>query len=126
MSPRKGQSKPKVRYFRVRINEFSLEVATSSHTNLNLRDKITHTSMLNYILFSKLPDILQSSISHKHLLLVLNPIVDLYEDCRTTLATTLCKHAPKEPKDDEEVPKEWKTSSPVREDQLNEFAKKRL
>jgi hypothetical protein len=49
--------------------------------------------MLNNILFSKLPDILQSSISQKYLILTLNPIVDLYEDCKNTLSTTICRAA---------------------------------
>lgn len=34
--------------------------------------------MLNNILYSKLPDILQSAITQKYLILTVNPIVDLY------------------------------------------------
>ena len=47
--------------------------------------------MLNNILYSKLPNVLQSNLSQKHLVLTLNPIVDLYEDCKNTLSTTFCK-----------------------------------
>ena len=55
---------------------------------------MTATNMLNNIIYSKLPDTLQSAISQKYLILTLNPIVDLYEDCRNTLSTTFCKAAP--------------------------------
>lgn len=79
--------------------------------------------MLNNIIYSKLPDVLQSSISQKYLILTLNPIVDLYEDCRNTLSTTFCKAAPIGIKEEEEL-RDWK-ASPAREE-LNEAAKKKL
>jgi hypothetical protein len=91
VSPRKGQSKPKIRYFNIRIGDFYLEMGSSSFTALTFRDKMTSSNMLSNVLYSKLPDILQSSISNKYLILTLNPIVDLYEECRNTLSTTLCK-----------------------------------
>lgn len=116
---KKGQAKPKVRYFRVRAGEFSLEVGTSSYTGLAFREKMTATSMLNNILYSKLPDVLQSALSQKYLVLTLNPIVDLYEDCRNTLSTTLCRAV--EPREEEG---EWRPS-PLKEE-LNETAKKKL
>jgi hypothetical protein len=81
---------------------------------------MTSNNMLNNILYSKLPDILQSSISQKYLILTLNPIVDLYEDCKNTLSTTFCRAF--EPKDDEN--REWK-ASPAKEE-LNDVAKKKL
>lgn len=68
-----------------------MEVGTSSFTGLSFRDKMTPASMLNNIIYSKLPDILQSTISQKYMILTLNPIVDLYEDCRNTLSTTFCR-----------------------------------
>lgn len=83
---------------------------------------MTSTNMLNNILYSKLPDILQSTISQKYLILTLNPIVDLYDDCRNTLSTTFCKAAI-QPREEEEV-KDWR-ASPAREE-LNEVAKKKL
>lgn len=95
---RKVQPKPKVRYFRLRIDDFSLEIGTSSYTALSFRDKTSVTTMLNNILFSKLPNILQSSLAQKYLVLTLNPIVDLYEDCKNTLSTTFCKFVQEEAK----------------------------
>ena len=88
---RKVVSKPKVRYFRVSIGNFSLEIGSSSHTSYTFREKVSVTGMLNNILYSKLPNVLQSNLSQKHLVLTLNPIVDLYEDCKNTLSTTFCK-----------------------------------
>ena len=43
------------------------------------------------MLYSKLPDVLQSSFGEKYLIFTLNPIVDLYEDCRNILNATVCK-----------------------------------
>jgi hypothetical protein len=91
MSPKKRQSKPKVRYFNFIANSFYLEIGTSSFANLSFREKMTPINMLNNILYSKLPDILQSSISQKYLILTINPIVDLYEECKNTLSTTFCR-----------------------------------
>lgn len=78
--------------------------------------------MLNNIFYSKLPDILQSTISQKHLILVVNPIVDLYEDCKNTLSITLCKSV-QAIKEEEEL-REWK-GHPVREE-LNSATKKKV
>lgn len=55
--------------------------------------------MLNNMLYSKLPNILQSTISQKYLVLTLNPIVDLYEECKNTLSTTFCKFVQEEAKE---------------------------
>jgi beta-xylosidase len=96
---RKVQSKPKVRYFKIKIDDFSFEVATSSFTNISFREKNTVTTMLNNMLYSKLPNILQSTISQKYLVLTLNPIVDLYEECKNTLSTTFCKFVQEEAKE---------------------------
>jgi hypothetical protein len=52
---------------------------------------MTISQMLNNIIFSKLPNQLQSIIAEKHLILTINPIVDLYEECKNTLSTTFCK-----------------------------------
>ena len=72
---------------------------------------MTTSQMLNNILFSKLPNQLQSSIGEKHLILTLNPIVDLYEECKNTLSTTFCK-GDNGNKDDEDE-RNWK-GSPMR------------
>ena len=121
---RKVQSKPKVRYFRITIGDFSLEVGTSSHTSFSFRDKTTPSAMINKILYSKLPNILQSSMTQKHLVLTLNPIVDLYEDCKNTLSATFCKHIQEDYREEMEPSESWK-SSPVREE-LNDMTKKKL
>lgn len=47
--------------------------------------------MLNNVLYSKLPNTLQSSLAQKYIVLTLNPIVDLYEDCKNTLSSTFCR-----------------------------------
>jgi predicted nuclease with TOPRIM domain len=79
--------------------------------------------MLNSILYSKLPNILQSGLSQKHLVLTINPIIDLYEDCKNTLSTTLCKNLQDEVRDENE-PSEYYRNSPAQE--LNDSAKKRI
>lgn len=75
--------------------------------------------MLNNILYSKLPDILQSAITQKYLVLTVNPIVDLYEDCKNTLSTTFCRASPAREEEDKEE------RSPVREE-LNEMVRRKL
>jgi hypothetical protein len=79
------------------------------------------TSMLNNILYSKLPDVLQSNASQNYLILTLNPIVSLYEECKNTLSATFCRGSP--PKDEDETT-DWKTS-PARED-LSDLAKRKM
>lgn len=79
--------------------------------------------MINNILYSKLPNILQSSLAQKYIVLCLNPIVDLYEDCKNTLSTTFCR-ATEEVRDEFE-PTENINRSPIRQ-QLNDIAKKKL
>lgn len=90
-SPRKAQPKPKVRYFSFQADQFRLELASSSFTGLSFRQSTTPREMLNHILYSRLPHILQSSRAHQHLVLTINPIVDLYEHCRNTLSATFCR-----------------------------------
>jgi len=63
-------------------------------------------------------------MTQKHLVLTLNPIVDLYEDCKNTLSTTFCKHMQEEYHDEMDISESWK-SSPVREE-LNDMTKKKL
>lgn len=77
-SPRKVQSKPKVRYFSFHTDHFRFELASSSFTNLSFRTNTTPASMLNHILYSRLPNILQSSLAQQNLILTINPIVDRY------------------------------------------------
>ena len=85
----KKSDKPRVCYFNIRINEFCLEIATSSFTNIPVREKDSLSTFYNNILFSKLPDVLQNTASQKYLILPVNPIVELYEDCKNVLAATL-------------------------------------
>jgi len=44
---------------------------------------------INTVVYSKLPNILQSSLTNYHIITTLNPIVSLYEDCKNTLSITL-------------------------------------
>lgn len=46
------------------------------------------STFYNNILFSKLPDVLQSSYGQKYIILTLNPIVELYEDSKNILSIT--------------------------------------
>jgi len=78
--------------------------------------------MLNDILYSKLPDVLMSLACRRYLVLTVNPIVDLYEECKNILSLTLCKTI--EIKENKEEWNEWGTSSPLKED-LNKIAKKK-
>jgi hypothetical protein len=119
-SPRKAQARPKVRYFSFQADGFRFELASSSFTNLSFRNSTTPAGMLNHILYSRLPDILQSALAHQHLILTLNPIVDLYEDCRNTLSATFCRPQPRE------EDKDWR-GSPMREGlNLNDTARRRF
>lgn len=77
-SPKKNQAKPKVRYFSLQADQFRLELASSSFTGISFRPSVPPTALLNHILYSRLPDVLQSSRARQHLVLTLNPIVDLY------------------------------------------------
>lgn len=43
------------------------------------------------MLYSKLPNVLQSAHGQKYLVLTLNPIVDLYDDCKNILSVTTCR-----------------------------------
>lgn len=44
---------------------------------------------VNTVVYSKLPNVLQSSLTNYHIITTLNPIVNLYEECRNTLSITL-------------------------------------
>jgi hypothetical protein len=90
-SPRKVQPKPKVRYFSFQVDQFRLEVGSSSFTGISFRQSNTPRELLNHILYSRLPDVLQSSRARQHLVLTINPIVDLYDHCRNTLSATFCR-----------------------------------
>lgn len=81
---------------------------------------MTPANMLNNILYSKLPDIMQSAITQKYLVLTVNPIVDLYDDCRNTLSTTFCRASQAREEEERE-----EKSSPVREE-LNEIVRRKL
>jgi hypothetical protein len=56
-----------------------IEIATSSFTNIFLKEKDDASTFYNNVLYSKLPNILQSAYGQKYLVFTLNPIVDLYE-----------------------------------------------
>ena len=99
-------------------------MGTSSYTGVNLRDKMTPSAMLNHILYSKLPDVLQSTLAHKHLVLTLNPIVSLYEETKHTLAATLCRAKEHEFPEDSIVGREEGVE--VAKKDLSSAAKKKL
>ena len=52
---------------------------------------MTLTEALNNIAYSKLPNSLQPTDIWRQFILVLNPIVSLYEDCKNTLSIVNCK-----------------------------------
>lgn len=56
-----------------------IEIATSSFTNIFLKEKDDASTFYNNVLYSKMPNILQSTYGEKYLVFTLNPIVDLYE-----------------------------------------------
>jgi len=78
------------------------------------------SSFYNNVLFSKLPDVLQSSYGQKYLILTLNPIVDLYEDCKNTLNVTLCRVVLPGKKED------LKEIDSPRKEMLNAMARKKV
>ena len=91
---KKSQSKPKARIFKINIGEdLSLEIITSSFTNIAIRDNMTLTETLNNICYARLPNGLQHIDCHRQIILTVNPIVSLYEDCKNTLAISNCKKA---------------------------------
>jgi hypothetical protein len=42
-------------------------------------------------MYSKLPNILQPTYCQRFIILTLNPIIDLYDDCKNTLSVTQYK-----------------------------------
>lgn len=118
---KKGQSKPKARIFKISFGEeLSLEIITSSFTNVVIRDNMTLTETLNNICYARLPNSLQETDCFREIILTVNPIVSLYEDCKNTLAISNCKKHPQ----NEHYVNEWQ-ESPVKDD-LNNHAKKKM
>lgn len=93
-SKKKSQSKPKARIFKINIGEdLSLEIITSSFTNIPIRDNMTLTETLNNVCYARIPNGLQQTDCHRQIILTVNPIVSLYEDCKNTLTISNCKKA---------------------------------
>ena len=88
---KKQPSKPKIRQFCVRINDYILEIVTSSHTVLPIKDHSCLSDALNQMIYCKSGDLLQLSASNKQVVLTLNPIVQNYEECKNALALLHCK-----------------------------------
>ena len=90
LTKKKGQPKPRVRYFSLVIDDEILEIMTTSHTNTPIKEGCTLAEALNQICFSKLPHVLQSADCHRQIILTLNPIVNNYEDCKVALGIAKC------------------------------------
>ncbi len=88
---KKQPSKPKIRQFCVRVNDYILEIITSSHTVSPVKDNSCLSDALNQLVYSKSGDLLQLSSSNKQIVLTLNPIVQNYEECRNALLLLNCK-----------------------------------
>lgn len=118
---KKGQSKPKARIFKISLGEdLSLEIITSSFTNVAIRDNMTLSETLNHICYARLPNSLQQMDCHRQIILTVNPIVSLYEDCKNTLSLSNCKKQAQL----ESFINEWQ-DSPIKDD-LNSTAKKKM
>jgi hypothetical protein len=64
--------------------------------------------------------VLQTSYGQKYLILTLNPIVDLYEDCKNVLATSLFRSLLSQSKNEESK------DIDINKDTLNDMARKKL
>ena len=121
----KRVDKARLTYFSFKIKSFSFEIATSSFTGIPMREKDILPTFYSKVLFSKLPDILQTSYGQKYLILTLNPIVELYEDCKNILNATLYRSQFTKSKEEEakdmEVSKEMLSSTARRK--LEQFEK---
>jgi hypothetical protein len=85
-------------------------VITSSCLNPFIKNNETFNDYLNNIVFSKLNNVLQSTVCNYQIITTLNPIVSLYEECKNTLSVTIVPN--KEcatPKSDW---KDWNNESP--------------
>ena len=74
-----GSKKGRVCYFGVRMDDFGLEVATSSLTQVPSREKELLQTLYNNVIYSRLKSVLPPSHSQKYMILTVNPIVELYE-----------------------------------------------
>lgn len=81
---------------------------------------MTLSDTLNNICYARIPNGLQQTDCHRQIILTVNPIVSLYDDCKNTLAIANCKKQPQH----EHYINEWQ-DSPIKED-LNNTAKKKL
>ena len=118
---KKSPSKPKARIFKIIIGELSLEVITSSFTSVTIRDSTTVTDALNHLCYARLPNALQQVDCYRQIILTVNPIVSLYEDCRNTLALSNCKKGTHQ---EAHFASDWQ-DSPSKDD-LNVSAKKKF
>jgi hypothetical protein len=123
-SKKKTQPKPKVRYFKMEQGDDYLEIITTSFTNIILKSTLTMNEALNYIIYSKLPNSLQPTDCHREIILTLNPVVSMYEECKNTLAITNCRKLPTTAPENEED-EERIEASPIKEE-LNDTARKQL
>jgi hypothetical protein len=82
-------SKPKIRYFNITIGSFTLEIFTTSYLNPFIKQGETLVDYLSTVVFSKLPNVLQASQTNCQIIATINPIVNLYDECRNTLSITL-------------------------------------
>jgi len=69
---------------------------TTSYLNPFVKNNETFIDYLNTIVFSKLPNILQSSNTNYHIITLINPIVNEYEECKNTLSITMVPFGPVE------------------------------
>lgn len=90
---KKTVSKPKARYFRFTQGEDFIEIITTSFTNIAFREGLTFSEAFNNIGYSRLPNALQPVECQRQVILTLNPIVSLYDDCRNMLSLLTCKKA---------------------------------
>lgn len=97
-SPKKPQNgkvkappKPKARYFKLTQGELYIEIITTSFTNFPLRETLSPSQAFNSIAYSRLPNALQPTDCRRQVILVLNPIVSLYDECKNALSITNCK-----------------------------------
>lgn len=110
---KKAQPKPKVRYLKLVQGELYLEIITTSFTNFSLRDSQTVTQALNNIAYSRLPNSLQPIDIWRQFILVLNPIVSLYEECKNTLSIINCKKT--QTTNGDHYESQYKNMSPIKE-----------
>ena len=79
------------------------------------------------MVFSKLPDVLQSAHTNYHIVTLINPIVSEYEECKNTLSITTVPYSLVDFQDPQTMTSTMAYSpAAINKEDLNDLTKKKL